>query len=124
MEQEDYLETIFDLKNENDHVRISDVAKALGLSKPSVTQMMQRLHKEGCVIYKPYFPLALTNKGQKIGKGIAQRHKALAEFFTILGIPESTQEKDIHGIEHSISPTTLKKLKEVTKFLQKNNYKP
>lgn len=124
MEQEDYLETIYDLKNEKGHVRISDIAKALGISKPSVTQMMQRLEKEGCVEYKPYSPLELTSKGKKIGKSVAERHKVLAEFLSLLKVPNSIQEKDIHGIEHSLSPITLKRLKEVNKFLKLKKFTP
>ncbi len=124
MEQEDYLETIYNLNKEKDHVRVSDIAEELEISKPSVTQMMQRLKKEGCVSYKPYSPLKLTAKGSRIGKKVAERHKVLAEFFTILKISPQTQEKDIHGIEHSVSDSTLKKLKQVTKFLKEKNFKP
>jgi len=124
MEQEDYLETIYKLKEEKGLVRISDIAEILQLSKPSVTQMMQRLEKEGCIEYKPYYPIELTSQGKKIGKGIAERHEAIAEFLTVLEIPENIQERDIHGIEHSLSPITLKRLKEVTKFLQNKSFKP
>lgn len=122
MEQEDYLETIYKLNVEQGLVRISDIAKILRLSKPSVTQMMQRLEKEGCVLYKPYFPLKLTEKGKKIGKKIAERHTVLAEFLTILGIPKNIQEKDIHGIEHCLSPITLKQLKLATSFLKTKKF--
>ncbi len=124
MEQEDYLETIFKLKEETGHVRISDVAEVLGLSKPSVTQMMQRLEKDGLIEYKPYHPVKLTPEGRKIGKGVAERHEAIQEFLTILEIPEKIQEKDIHGIEHSLSPVTLKRLKQASKFLKSKNFKP
>lgn len=122
MEQEDYLETIYSLKKTLGHIRISDIAKALNLSKPSVTQMVQRLEKEGYVSYKPYLPLKLTVKGTRLGKNVEERHHVLAEFFTTLGIPKSTQEKDIHGIEHFLSPITLKKLKKVTKFLKQKKF--
>ncbi len=122
MEQEDYLETIYNLKKEKGFVRISDIATILELSKPSVTQMMQRLEKDGLVEYQPYQPLELTAKGKKIGKDVAERHEVLADFFTVLGIPENIQDKDIHGIEHCLSPTTLKKLKKVTAFLKKKKY--
>lgn len=123
MEQEDYLETIYELGQKNGLVRISDVAKILNLSKPSVTQMMQRLVKENCVVYKPYLPLKLTKKGKTIGKKVAERHKVLAEFFTLLKIPKNIQTKDIHGIEHSLSPITLEKLKKLTASLKKSNAK-
>lgn len=123
MEQEDYLETIYELSLEKKRVGISDIAKALDLSKPSVTQMMQRLDKDGCVIYKTYSPLKLTTKGKRIGRKIANRHKILAEFFTLLGIPNRIQEKDIHGIEHYLSTVTRKRLKEVIQFLKKKGFK-
>lgn len=121
MEQEDYLETIYELALKQGLVRISDVAKILNLSKPSVTQMMQRLEKDKCVIYKPYLPLRLTSKGKQIGKKVAERHKVLAEFFTLLKIPEKIQKKDIHGIEHSLSTITLKKLRALTAALKKKH---
>ncbi len=122
MEQEDYLETIYDLLKEKGDIRISDIAEVLNVSKPSVTQMMQRLEKEECILYEPYARIKLTEKGYKKGKSVAQRHKVLAEFFTILGISKHVQEKDIHGIEHSLSETTLKKLKEVSAFLKKKRF--
>ncbi len=124
MEQEDYLETIYELLEKTGHVRISDIAKTLEISKPSVTQMMQRLKKEGHVKYEPYMPIKLTKAGKSIGKGVAERHKVLAEFLTLLKISEKTQEKDIHGIEHSLSPITLKRLKQATTFLKKHNFNP
>lgn len=123
MEQEDYLEAIYKLNLEQGLVRISDIAKILKLSKPSVTQMMQRLEKDNCVIYKPYLPLQLTDKGKRIGKKVAERHEVLAKFFTLLKIPPKIQEKDIHGIEHNLSPMTLKRLREVTNFLKKKSDK-
>lgn len=124
MEQEDYLETIYKLTIEQGLVRISDIAKILKLSKPSVTQMMQRLEKDECVIYKPYLPLKLTVKGKKIGKKVAERHEVLAELLTILDIPENIQEKDIHGIEHSLSQITLDRLRQTAKFLKEKKFKP
>lgn len=123
MKQEDYLETIYNLQKELDFVRISDIALEMNLKKPSVTQMMQRLHEDGAVKYKAYQPIKLTKKGEKIGKKVAERHKVLAEFLTILGIQKAVQEKDIHGIEHHLSPSTLEKLKKVNKFLKNKKFK-
>ena len=123
MEKEDYLETIYNLKLEFGVVRISDIAKTLDISKPSVTQMMQRLDKDGLVVYKPYFPMVLTIKGLKIAKKVAERHQVLAEFFTLLGIPMVIQRRDIHGIEHFLSPLTLKRLKSVLEFLKEKKFR-
>ncbi len=121
--REDYLETLYNLQKEKGEMRISDIALELDISKPSVTQMMQRLKKEKCVLYEPYAHVKLTKKGYEIGKSVAERHKVLAEFFTILGISKTVQERDIHGIEHSLSDVTLKRLKEVSKFLKDKKFK-
>jgi Mn-dependent DtxR family transcriptional regulator len=122
MKQEDYLETLYNLEKKLSSIRITDLAKALNLSKPSVTQMMQRLNKDSCVKYEAYTPIKLTAKGRKIGKKIAERHEVLADFFTILNIPKRIQEKDIHGIEHHLSPITVDKLKILSKFLKDKNF--
>lgn len=122
MQQEDYLETLYTLEKTAGCLRTSDVARALKLRKPSVTEMMQRLERGGFITYKPYFPVSLTPKGRAIGRKIAERHAVLAAFLTLLGIPKRSQEKDIHGIEHHLSPLTLRRLKDVTIFLRRKGY--
>ncbi|MBI4975131.1 transcriptional regulator MntR, partial [Candidatus Peregrinibacteria bacterium] len=122
MEQEDYLETIYELKKEFGHVRISDIAKKLNLRKPSVTQMMQRLDKDGCVVYRPYLPLKLTKKGEKIGKDIGEKRRVLEEFFSLLKISNKIREENIHGIEHSMNKITLTRIKKVIKFLKHKKF--
>lgn len=122
MKQEDYLETLYNLEKSAGCLRTSDVARTLKLRRPSVTQMMQRLAKDGYITYKPYFPITLTKRGRAIGRKIAERHAVLATFLTLLGIPKKDQERDIHGIEHHISPRTLRQLKRATMFLRKKGY--
>ena len=68
-----YLETIQEIENPN----ITELAKALGLKKPSVTVVIDRLIQKGCV-YKTHSDddrrsshLHLTD----IGKQINQRHE-------------------------------------------------
>lgn len=120
---EDYLETIYKLKKEKGQVRISDIASKLHISKPSVTQMVHKLAAEGYLVYKPYFPVEITSKGKRIGLKIAKCHEALTEFLTLLGIPKETQEHDIHGIEHFLSPSTLEGIKKATEFLKRKKFK-
>lgn len=122
MKQEDYLETLYNLEKTAGCLRTSDVAHTLKLRRPSVTQMMQRLAKDGYITYKPYFPISLTTKGRTIGRKVAERHAVLTTFLTLLGIPKRSQEKDIHGIEHHLSPLTLRRLKDVTAFLRRKGY--
>lgn len=118
MDQEDYLHAIYLLTRSGTGARISDIAEALNVRKPSASQMAERLAKQGHISYRPYQDISLTARGRKIALSIHERHEALAEFFTTIGIPQKVQEHDIHGMEHYLSPATLKKLKAITKFLR------
>ena len=44
--QEDYLETIYVLKSQQENVRAIDVAAALGFSKPSVSHALKDLKEK------------------------------------------------------------------------------
>ena len=44
--QEDYLETIYILKSQQENVRAIDVAAALGFSKPSVSHALKDLKEK------------------------------------------------------------------------------
>jgi Mn-dependent DtxR family transcriptional regulator len=118
MDQEDYLHAIYQLAQDGKEARISGLAEALKVRKPSASQMAERLNKQGYVTYQPYQDIRLTAKGRRIALAIHERHEALAEFFTTIGIPKKVQEHDIHGMEHYLSPPTLKKLRAITKFLR------
>jgi DtxR family transcriptional regulator, Mn-dependent transcriptional regulator len=118
MDQEDYLHAIYLLTRSGREARMSDIARTLKVQKPSVSQMAERLKRQGYIMYKPYQDITLTPKGRKIALSIHERHEALADFFTTIGIPKKVQEHDIHGLEHYLSPITLKKLRAITKFLK------
>lgn len=97
---------------------MSALAATLKVQKPSVSQMAERLKRQGYIVYRPYQDITLTAKGRRIALAIHERHEALADFFTTIGIPKKVQEHDIHGLEHYLSPITLKKLRAITKFLK------
>jgi DtxR family manganese transport transcriptional regulator len=118
MEREDYLQTIYRLEALTGEARISDLARVLKIKKPSASQMVERLEKQGYVSHKPYAGMHLTKKGKKAAEHVIARHEALADFFTTLGISKKIQEHDIHGIEHYLSPVTLNKLQALTKLLK------
>lgn len=118
MDQEDYLHAIYELTSKGIEARISAIANVLKVRKPSVSQMAERLKRQGFISYQPYQDITLTAKGRRIALAIHDRHEALADFFTTIGIPKKVQEHDIHGLEHYLSPITLKKLRAITKFLK------
>ena len=116
---EDYLERILELINLKGYARIVDIASALKISQASVTNMVQRLDGEGLLKYEKYRGLILTEAGEKVARGIAHRHKLLTDFFQVLGLDERVIFHDVEGMEHHISPPTLRAIESLTTLLRR-----
>jgi len=117
---EDYLERILDLINTKGYARVVDIAQLLQISQASVTNMIQRLDGEGLLKYEKYRGLALTASGEALAKNITRRHQLLTDFFRLLGLDEDTIYHDVEGMEHHISPKTLRAIEALTALLNKN----
>jgi len=111
---EDYVELIDDLIDEKGEARAVDLAAALGVSHVSVTKAVGRLQKEGLVTSAPYRSIFLTVSGKRLADASRKRHQTVVEFLLALGVSRRIAEVDAEGIEHHISPSTLKAMK---KFL-------
>lgn len=116
---EDYLERILGLIEEKGYARVSDIAEALDVHPSTVTRMVQRLDEQQFIEYERYRGLVLTAKGEKLGRAIRDRHRALEGFLRLLGVEdEEVVQKDTEGIEHHLSPSTLQALTELVVFLE------
>jgi Mn-dependent DtxR family transcriptional regulator len=116
---EDYLEQILGLINTKGYARVVDIAAALKISQASVTNMVQRLDAEGLLKYEKYRGLALTDAGEKLARSITRRHQLLTDFLKLLGINDKVIYHDVEGMEHHISPPTLRAIESLTSQLQK-----
>lgn len=117
---EDYLERILELINTKGYARVVDIASSLGIAQASVTNMVQRLDADGLLHYEKYRGLVLTTAGEQLAKNIARRHELLSEFLRLLGVDEETIYHDVEGMEHHISPPTLKAIEHLTHYLEQN----
>ena len=77
---EDHIEQIYMLIEQKGYARVSDIAESLSVLPSSVTKMVQKLDKDGYLIYERYRGLMLTPKGLKLGKRLVQRHDLLEQF--------------------------------------------
>lgn len=112
---EDYLEKIFLLNKINGEIRITDIANAMEISKPSVNKAVSSLKNQGFLTHQKYGEIKLTKKGTDLAESIYFKHSTLVDFLTKkLGINKDIAEKDACKIEHVISPETLEKLVEYT----------
>lgn len=102
-QMEEYLETIYRLEEEGRVARTGEVAKHLGLQPPAVTDMLQKLEKEGLVVYEPYKGANLTDAGRKIGRQQLQRHRVMQAFLQeVCGMPHEEAHEAACEMEHSI----------------------
>ncbi|MDQ6622096.1 MAG: transcriptional regulator MntR [Verrucomicrobiota bacterium] len=105
---EDYLERILELIQVKGYARVVDIATSLKISQASVTNMVQRLDGDGLLKYEKYRGLVLTSSGETLARNIARRHELLSEFLSLLGLDQRVIDHDVEGMEHHISPPTLR----------------
>ena len=103
---EDYLEAMLILQEKHGYIRSIDIAKHLGVTKPSVSYAVKRLKESGYINMESNGPITLAPAGLKIAKRIYERHKALTAFLEKLGVSEEQAEEDACKIEHVISHET------------------
>ena len=116
---EDYLERILELIKTQGYARVVDIAQSLKISQASVTNMIQRLDAEGLLTYEKYRGLALTTAGEALALNITRRHQLLTDFLKLLGLDEEVIYHDVEGMEHHISPPTLRAIEALTQQLQR-----
>jgi len=116
---EDYLERILELINTKGYARVVDIAHGLKISQASVTNMVQRLDAEGLLKYEKYRGLALTASGEALARNITRRHKLLTDFLKLLGLDDEVIYHDVEGMEHHISPPTLRAIEVLTARLRR-----
>ena len=116
---EDYLERILELINCKGYARVVDIAAALKISQASVTNMVQRLDADGLLKYEKYRGLILTTAGKTLASKIAHRHQLLTDFLKLLGLDDRVIYHDVEGMEHHISPSTLRAIEALTAQLRR-----
>lgn len=117
---EDYLERIHALIQEKGYARVVDIASTLGVKQASVTNMVQKLGELGYLDYVKYRGVILTEKGRRVACAVERRHATLSRFFSLFGLPSETQQKDIEGIEHHLSPETVDVLADLARYFEEN----
>ena len=111
---EDYLENIYIINLEKDEVRITDVAKYMSISKPSVNRAVRTLKSQDLICHEKYGKIILTEKGKMLAEKIYLRHRILTDFFIkVLNVDPVTAEKDACKIEHILSQESMEKVAEL-----------
>lgn len=112
---EDYLKTIYLLQKNRGEARNALISETLGVSKPTVTNIVKRLAREKYVTVNGDYSIRLTDTGRKIAESTLDRNRTIRELLMGLGVDEETAESDACEMEHAISPKSLDALKILAK---------
>ena len=109
---EDYLETILVLHKKTGMVCSVDVARHMGVSKPSVCVAVNTLKDGGFLMMDEDHFLHLTDVGREVAEKIYKRHCFFTGQLIAAGVDPKTAEADACRIEHIISDESFSRLKE------------
>ncbi len=96
-----YLKAIWHIKEKNEPVKISVIAKMLNVRQPSVVQMLKKLNERELVEYNKA-GVFLTETGEKIGSSM-MRNSRLLEVLMDSALKVEVDEEMVCGIEHHMS---------------------
>ena len=100
---EEYCETIFELDEDDIRVVQARIAERLGVSRPSVSEMIRRLDGEGLVSIDGHV-IKLSTSGQTLAEQVVRRHRLAERFLTdVLGLSWAFAHKEAGKWEHVIS---------------------
>ncbi|MER8476708.1 manganese-binding transcriptional regulator MntR [Mesorhizobium sp. M1163] len=104
---QDYVELIADLIDLDGEARQVEIARRLGVARPTVAGMLKRLACNGLIQQRRYRGVFLTDEGIKMARLSRERHQVVEAFLCALGISPNMARVDAEGIEHHVSAETL-----------------
>ena len=96
-----YLKAIWHMKERNEPVKISTIAKMLNVRQPSVVQMLKKLNGLNLVHYSKA-EVKLSEEGEKVGSSM-MRNSRLLEVLMINALKVEIDEEMVCGIEHHMN---------------------
>ena len=103
---EDYLRAVFKLTEAGTEATTSAIASATGVSHPSVTSMVKKLHGLKLLTHSPYRGVRLTKRGRSLALELTRHHRLL-ELYLVerLGVPKEAVHEEADRLEHALSET-------------------
>jgi len=113
--QKEYLKTIYLLENVSQEVRVTDIAKKLNKTKPTVNYAINSLKEEKLINYEVYGSITLTDEGKKAGKKVLEAYDIVYLFLTeILKLDKQEAETEANKIKATLKDETINKLAKYT----------
>lgn len=112
---EEYLKTMYVLKKQSGNIRVTDIAKKMECSKPSVNKAIQNLKKNNLINYEAYGTIELTEEGEELAKKILETYDIVYLFLKdVLNVEEEKAEKEAEKIKLALTDDTTNQLAKYT----------
>jgi Mn-dependent DtxR family transcriptional regulator len=107
-----HLMAIKEIRDSQGYVRVSDVARHLGITTGSASANIKGLKARGLVNMDPNKFLVMTVEGDKLVSGVLDRRAVIFELLhRVVGVDDEQAEIDACKTEHLLSDESLQKLK-------------
>ena len=117
---EDYLKVIYRLRDTK--VRGVDIARELGLKKPTVSVALKRMEDMSLVAFDQDRGVVLTEAGENLAREVTGRYDIIYGFLLDIGVDEQTAHEDACYMEHGISESSLEALQKLRRFLHSSDF--
>lgn len=120
---EEYLKTMYILKNQTGNIRVTDIAEKMNCTKASVNKAVRNLKENGLINYETYGTIELTSEGENLSKKIIETYDIIYVFLKdVLNIESKEAEKEAEKIKQAMSDNTVNQMaKYVHKVLGLND---
>jgi len=107
---ENYLESIYNMRDEGKQVIAARLAERLGVKPPTVSQTLQRMVRDG-LIKSDASEITFTRLGQEVAEAAIRRHRLVERFMTdFLGIGWAEAHREAEKLQHAMSDVIEQKM--------------
>jgi len=119
---EHYMRAIWEVRSQRGYARLSDVARELGVTPPTLSVGLKPLEAKDLVRHDDHRFLVLTAAGERVAREVHHRFEVTRMFLRdVLGIPESQALHEACLLEHDLSGTTTERLLDLIKLLREDH---
>ncbi len=103
--EEEYLQTLFWLFEAGLPMTGANLARAMQLSAPTVSEMIGRLERDGYIERGSDRSIAFTEDGRAQAEEVVSRHRLIERFLTdVVGVPWDDVHEEAEHLEHAMTP--------------------
>jgi DtxR family Mn-dependent transcriptional regulator len=103
--EQEYLESLFWLFEAGLPMTGANLARAMQLSAPTVSEMLGRLERDGFISRDSNRTISFTDDGRVDAERLVSRHRMIERFLTdTVGVPWDDVHEEAEKLEHAMTP--------------------